>query len=261
VELSDAEKPAFEKMAYAYRYYQQLIRGLKLDQISKLNELIRLVNLEFRGEADEARSLVRGWFDEHERVYVEEVFASDMGDHLNQHTLFDMLTLERKVRFYRAALEKCRHEQLHGYTAGAFMLGRFISLRQSVTFWRSFAPWEIALLVNEWVLFEKYMLVLHRVGEWKIVRARTQILQEGLDEIPLEVHTVKPLVPLKLTGVALDAVASALPEWGDRQSLQVLELLKRPYGDFYDYQAPWSVGELERICMEEGLPVPERTAS
>jgi hypothetical protein len=260
VELSDAEKPVFAEMAYAYRYYQQFIRGLKLDQISRLNELIRLVNLEFRGEVDEARGLVRGWFDDHERAYVEEVFASDMGDHLNQHTLFDMLTLERKVRFYRAALEKCRRERLHGYTAGAFMLGRFISLRQSVTFWRSFAPWEIALLVNEWVLFEKYMLLLHRVGERKIVHAKTRILQEGLGEIPLETHTVKPLVPLKLTGVALDAVASALPEWGDRQSLQVLELLKRPYGDLYDYQAPWSVGELERICREEGLPVPERTA-
>ena len=260
VDLAEAEKPAFAEMASAYRYYQQLIRGLELDQISGLNELVRLVNLEFRGEVDEARSLVRGWFDQHERGYVEEVFASDMGDHLNQHTVFDMLTLERKVRFYRAALEKCRRERLHGYTAGAFMLGRFISLRQSVTFWRSFAPWEIALLVNEWVLFEKYMRLLNQLGERKIVRAKTRILQAGLDEIPLEVHTVKPLIPLKLAGLALDGVAAALPEWGDRQTPMVLELLKRPYGDFYDYQAPWSVGELECICRDEELPVPERTA-
>jgi hypothetical protein len=82
------------------------------------------VNLELRGEAEEARKLVNGWFDSHEPVYVEEVLKSDLGDHLNQNTVFDMLTLDRKIRFFKRALEKCSRERISGYAAGAFMLGR-----------------------------------------------------------------------------------------------------------------------------------------
>ena len=256
IELEEGEKQAFADMAYAYRYYQQLVRGMQLNQISKLNELIRLVNLELRGEADEARTLVRSWFDGHESTYVEEVLASDMGDHLNQHTVFDMLTLDRKIRFFKDALEKCARERIAGFTAGAFMLGRFISLPQPVAFWRAFGPAELALLVNEWVLFEKYILVLHQLGERKIVRAKTKILKEGLDDLALNTASVKCLIPLKLSGAPLDAVKKAMPEWCDRQLAEVIELLRRPYKDFYDYSAPWSIKELQKFCQDGEVPVP-----
>jgi hypothetical protein len=256
VVLEEGEKQAFTDMAYAYRYYQQLVRGMQLNQISKLNELIRLVNLELRGEAEEARTLVRSWFDGHESTYVEEVLASDMGDHLNQHTLFDMLTLDRKIRFFKDALEKCARERIAGFTAGAFMLGRFISLPQPVAFWRAFSPTELAMLVNEWVLFEKYILVLHQLGERKIVRAKTKILKEGLDDLALTTASVKGLIPLKLSGAPLDVIQRSMPEWCDRQATEVVQVLRRPYGDFYDYSAPWSVKELQKFCEEGNLEVP-----
>jgi hypothetical protein len=256
VNVADNEQQAFADMAYAYRYYQQLVRGMKLDQISKLNELIRLVNLELRGEVEQARNLVRGWFDGHEGAYVEEVLRSDLGDHLNQHTVFDMLTLERKVRFFKDALVKCKRERISGFTAGAFMLGRFISRPHAVAFWQAFGPAEIGLLVNEWVLFEKYLQVLHEVGERRIVRAKKRILQDGLDEILLTAWNVKCLVPLKLSKAPLDEIREALPEWCDFQTANVVELLKRPYRDFYDFGAPWSVAELEAFCEEGKIPVP-----
>ena len=179
VQMDEEESKAFASIAYAYRYYQQLTRGLEVDQISTLNEVVRLVNFELRGESEEAKQLVNGWFDERETRYMEEVLKSDIGDHLGQSNVFDMLTLDRKIRFFKRALAKCSRERISGYEAGAFMLGRFLSLRYPVAFWKCFNPSEIGLLVNEWLLFEKYMQVLQNVGERKVLQARKKILQGG----------------------------------------------------------------------------------
>ena len=256
LQLEPGEREPFEQMAYAYRYYHQLVRGLRLDQISTLSEVIRLVNLDLRGEAEEARKLVNGWFDAHEDRYVEEVFQSELGDHLNQHTVFDMLAQERKIRFFRKALARCARERIFGFTAGAFMLGRFICLPHAPSFWSAFTPEETGLLLNEWVLFEKYLQVLQAVGERRVLRARKKILDEGMDDLPLEPRSVKALIPVKLARVPLDRVRAALPSWCDRQAPQVLDLLSRPYGDFYDFSAPWALKELEKLCAEAGLSLP-----
>src|ERR1019366_9142308 len=168
----------------------------------------------------------------------------------------DILTLGRKIRFFQRALAKCSRERLSGYEAGAFMLGRFLSSRYPVAFWKSFNPSETGLLVNEWVLFEKYIQVLHCMGEKKVVQTRKKILQEGLDDLYLHPGNVMSLIPLKLSGTRLDEARDSLPEWSDPQSVKVLELLQQPYHVFYNFEAPWSVGELEKICREENLPVP-----
>jgi len=254
VQIDEHERDAFAAMAYAYRYYQQLIRGLKQD--STLADVIRLVNVELREESDEARQLVNGWFDDREAAYVEGVLKSDMGDHLSQNTVFDLLTLDRKIRFFKRASAKCQRERLSGYAAGAFMLGRFLAVRYPVAFWKRFSPPETACLLNEWVLFEKYMQLLSDMGERKILRARKTILTEGLNELFLQPGTVKRLIPLKLSGARLDEVKDSLPEWSDPQTAKVLDLLREPYRVFYDFEAKWSVAELEQICREETLPVP-----
>lgn len=256
VQIDKNEQDAFAAMAYAYRYCQQLIRGLKIEQDSTLADLIRLVNLELRGESEEARQLVNCWFDDRETVYVEGVLKSDMGDHLSQNTVFDMLALDRKIRFFKRASAKCSREQLFGYAAGAFMLGRFLAVRYPVAFWKCFSPPETGFLVNEWILFEKYMQLLCDMGERKILRARKKILTEGLNELFLQPGSVKCLIPLKLSGTRLDEVKNSLPEWSDPQTAKLLELLQQPYRVFYDFEAKWSVAELDEICREENLPVP-----
>ncbi len=256
VDLDEHEKKIFADMAYAYRYYRKILKGLQLGHVSTLNELIRLVNIDLRQETEKADKFVCGWFDSHESLYVEGVLKSDMGDHLNQQTVFDMLTLERKIRFFKSALAKCNREQIFGYAAGAFMLGRFISVPQQVAFWKVFSPDEIGLLVNEWILFEKYMLLLHDVGERKIVRAKKKILKDGLSDLALHAGKVKSLIPLKLSRPSLDAVRDLLPKWRDPQTLQLLDILARPYHAFYDFGAEWSLGQLKRICEEESLPLP-----
>ncbi|MBZ5628127.1 MAG: hypothetical protein LAO06_04590, partial [Acidobacteriia bacterium] len=177
--------------------------------------------------------------------------------HLGQSNVFEMLTLDRKVRFFKAVLAKLARERISGYEAGAFMLGRFLAMRYPVAFWKSFTPLEIALLVNEWVLFEKYLQLLHNVGERKVLRARKQILKEGLDQLSLHPGVVHSLITLKLSSPRLDQARAALPEWSDPQSARVLELLQQPYHAFYNFHAEWSVGELKKICQTEGLPLPK----
>jgi len=257
VEMDDDERKAFASIAYAYRYYQQLTRGLELDQISTLSEVTRLVNFDLRADSEEARQLVNAWFDDRETLYMEEVLKSDIGDHLGQSNVFDRLTLDRKIRLFKAALAKCCREHISGYQAGAFMLGRFLSTRYPVAFWKCFRPSEIALLVNEWVLFEKYMQLLHNVGERKVLLARKQILKDGLGQISLHPGNVHSLITLKLSGACLEEARQSLPEWSDPQCVKLLELLQQPYGAFYDFKAPWSVRQLENICREENLPVPQ----
>ena len=257
VELEQEERKTFASIAYAYRYYQQLTKDLAADQTSTLSEVTRLVNFELRRESIEASRLVNGWFDERETMYMEEVLKSDIGDHLGQSNVFEMLTLDRKIRFFKLALAKCSREQISGYEAGAFMLGRFLCMRYPAAFWKAFTPIEIGLLVNEWVLFEKYMQVLHNVGERKVLMARKQILKGGLDQLSLHPGNVQSLITLKLSGAPLQEVRERLPNWTDPQSAKVLELLQQPYRAFYDFKAVWSVRQLEKICQEENLPVPK----
>ncbi len=256
VEMEEDERKAFASIAYAYRYYQQLTRGLEIDRISTLSEVTRFVNFELRGEPEEARQLVNSWFDDRETLYMEEVLKSDIGDHLGQSNVFEMLTLDRKIRFFKQALAKCSREHIFGYEAGAFMLGRFLCMRYPVAFWKCFSPSEIGLLVNEWVLFEKYMQLLHNVGERKVLLARKQILKDGLEQLSLHPGNVQALITLKLSGARLEEAKESLPEWSDPQSVRVLELLQQPYHAFYNFNAAWSVSQLEKICREENLPLP-----
>ena len=257
VQLEGEERRSFASIAYAYRYYQQLTRDLASDQISTLNEVTRLVNFEMRRDSEQATKLVNGWFDEREILYTDEVLKSDIGDHLGQSNVFEMLTLDRKIRFFKLALAKCYRERISGYDAGAFMLGRFLCMRYPAGFWRAFSPAEIALLVNEWVLFEKYMQILQNVGERKLLMARKQILKGGLEQLSLHSGNVRSLITLKLSGVPLKQIRESLPDWSDPQSANVLELLQQPYHAFYNFSAGWSLRELEKICQDDHLPVPQ----
>ena len=255
-ELMKEERKAFEDMAYAYRYYFQLVSRLRQEQVTSLWELIRLVNLELRGEGEEARQFVRAWCDSHEQFYVDEVLRSDLGDHLSQYRVFDMLTVDQKIRFFAKALDRCEREKMFGFAAGAFMLGRFISTPLPVAFWRSFGPRKAALLLNEWLLFEKYMQVLHTVGERRINRARKRILSEGLARIQLTPAGLTALVPVKLAGTSIASVRTSVPEWCDPQLPELLDLLEKPYKTFFDFKSPWARRRLEDICQEAGLNVP-----
>jgi hypothetical protein len=67
---------------------------------------------------------------------------------------------------------------------------------------------------------------------------------------------VQCFITLKLSGTGLDEAKNSLPDWSDRQSVRVFELLQQPYSAFYDFSAVWSVSQLEKICQEGNLPLP-----
>ena len=256
LDLDEEERKSFALLSYAFRYYQQLSHGIEFDQTSTLDEVLRLVNFELRSSPDEARQLVNGWYDNHASLYVKEVLKSDIGDHLSQNNAFEMLTLDRKIKFFKQALAKCFRDRISGYAAGAFMLGRYLSQRYPVAFWKALTAAEIGLCVNEWVLFEKYMQVLHDVGEREVILARKQILTKGLEDIHFHEGRLHNFISLKLSGVPLQEAKDSLPAWSDPQSAHVLELLHRPYRVFFDFNAPWSIQRLEKICSVEDLPLP-----
>jgi hypothetical protein len=87
--------------------------------------------------------------------------------------------------------------------------------------------------------------------------ARKQILKGGLEQLSLHPGNVRPLISLKLSGLRLQEVRDSLPQWSDPQTAKVLELLQQPYQSFYDFNAGWSVRQLEKICQEEHLPLPK----
>ncbi|GAG29370.1 unnamed protein product, partial [marine sediment metagenome] len=85
---------------------------------------------------------------------------------------------------------------------------------------------------------------------------KKKILKDGLGDLALHAGKVKSLIPLKLSRPSLDAVRDLLPKWRDPQTLQLLDILARPYHAFYDFGAEWSLGQLKKICEEENLPLP-----
>jgi hypothetical protein len=81
-----------------------------------------------------------------------------------------------------------------------------------------------------------------------------------LSVLPLNPAKVKVLLPLKLGRLPLDEVKQSILPWFDGQIRKVVELLRLPYSAFFDFNNPWSVQELEKLCREAGLPLPAPTA-
>ena len=138
------------------------------------------------------------------------------------------------------------------------MLGRFLCQRHHLDFWQELDITEIGFMINESVLFEKYLQVINEVGERRLNRARKRILDHGLDKIHLNIANAKLFITLKLVFNRWDDLLSQLPENHAEETVDLINLLKKPFGEIYDYDKPWSISELKKICEEEGreLPLP-----
>jgi hypothetical protein len=63
-------------------------------------------------------------------------------------------------------------------------------------------------------------------------------------------------MPLKLSRIDLEEVRRAVPDGGDPQTVEIIDLLLRPFSALVDYDDRYSVSGLVRICEAEGIPVP-----
>lgn len=258
--LTEKETKVFPALLAAYREYKAIIHHVPIEQIFCLSDLAKLIQTDFRDDKEKAVQLVNEWFDRGPDCYVTEVLKSELGMHLEQNRIYSLLSEERRIHFFKSAINRCIHKGLQGFFAGSFMLGRFMCTAHAISFWEAFKAYEIAFMLNEWLLFQKYVCVLNKVGERKISRARNEILSRGLRVITIRPADVKVFMTLKLSNRELALVQESLNEQFDEQIMQVLELLGKPYAHFYDYDQVWSVNQLKGICRRENIPLPHRQA-
>lgn len=255
-EMDIKEETVFINMARAYKAYQDILSTLNTEEAMTLPDLVKLIRNDYDHRPEKAVEFVNGWFDRHSEYYYSEILKSGLGSHLDQHKIYNLLTTDRRITFFRNVIRMCLNDNLSGFTAGAFMLGRFLCQDHPVAFWKAFSPQGIAFMLNEYILFEKYMQILSEFGERHLNRTRNKILTDDLNTIALSSMDTDAFLTLKLTSPDWTAIESSMPPFSDKDSLQFITLLKQPYGRLFDYSLPWSLEKLTAVCKAEGIAVP-----
>ena len=256
VELTATERPRFEQLAICYREYRRILESVDASGFESLQDLGHAIRYgELRDDARRARQFVSECFDRRPDGLVQRLLEATLGTHLINLTAFELLTDDRKARLFQMVAEVCRQRTLSGYRAGAFVVGSFVDPRFPIDFWKRFRPREVAFLMSEWVCHQKYLGVLDVIGEKKINRAKEIVLSGGLSAVPaLAAATL--FMPLKLGRIDLEEVRRAVPEGSDPQTVEILDLLLRPFSAFFDFGDRYSLSGLVRICEAERIPVP-----
>jgi hypothetical protein len=260
LELEPKEEKVFINMARAFKEYQSIVDTLETGDIAKLSDLVKLIRNDLQKNPKKAEKFVNKWFDTHTDYYINQILKSELGSHLDQHRIYSLLTTDRKLRFFRNIIAICKHNDLKGFKAGSFMLGRFMSQPHSVVFWKELNPGEIVFLLNEYVLFEKYLQLLNDFDERHINRVRNEILNYGLGSINLSKNHAEIFITLKLCVKDWHALNKENHTVLDMETRVLLEILQLPYGQLYNYDVPYSIGQLKEICKNEQVACPEKEA-
>ena len=257
VELTTTERAMFERLATYYREYHGLLEDVDAGEFESLQALGHSVRSgRFRNEPEKAAEFINRCFDVNRVKLVERLFETTLGMHLSNQSAFRLLSVERRAALLASAVERATARGRTGYQAGSFVIGCLVEPDAPCAFWRGLAPEEIAFLLNEWILHQKYQDILSDVGERRINRAKGVILSQGLGQLHLHTGLVKDFMPLKISGVDLDAVRDAMPDGCDAQTVEMVDLLRQPYGVFYDFSRPDALRRLEAICAAENCAVP-----
>lgn len=253
--LQEEKEKTFIKLADAYQTYQKIVAHIKTNKKAGFNELIKI----YRNEKEQSKPFINSWFEENTEEYIAQVLKCQLGSHQEQQGIFLLLNIDNKIEFFKKVIPICINKNLKGYTAGSFMLGRFLTLMLPVKFWKSFSEDEILFMLNESVLFEKYIHILYEVGERNLSKARHQILQDGLQNIKLQNFNYKNFTTLKFVFKDWDKISKNKLSKYDADLQTLINGLKQAFGELYDYSKPWSFSKLEQICKEEKLPIPKET--
>jgi hypothetical protein len=260
LDMEPKEEKVFINMKAAYTEYQEIVKNLDYYHVNTLNDLIRIIRNDLQTKPDKAKKLVNSWLHSNLTPYIEQVLKSEMGTHKDQQMIYDLFTLDGKILFFKKAIAICFQRSIEGFNAGSFMLGRFICMSHPVAFWEKMDECEIAFLLNEYILFEKYIQVLNDLGERHINRVRRKILDDGISSINLWHIDPRVFVTLKLIFKDWDLILEKCAGDLDTETISLIGLLKRPFGHFFDYRSSWSLNRLTEICEKENIPLPEETA-
>lgn len=252
VDLTPAERPRFEQLARDYAAYRDLMEKFGEAEFGSLQDLGHALRYGRLRDSAKAGEFINRSFDLNEARVIDHLFEATLGTHLINLAAFERLTPDRQIRLLRAALALGRERGISGYEAGAFVIGGFVRPEWPGSFWRQFEPADVVRLINEWVLHQKYLVLMDAVDERRLRRVREEIINHGLPRVLVTAGFVRGFMSLKLAGIWLPAESEDL----DPQTPEVLACLGRPYGDFFDFTDERSLGVLRRLCEKESVPLP-----
>lgn len=246
VRLSDEERQFFLEMKSAYERYQEIITSKQASVIDDVDKLARLIRLELQDKPETAKGLVNNWFNDHADLYLNQVLESKMGSHQDQSRVFNLLSPTHKTEFLRTVADRCIQQHLSGLKAGSFMLGRFVSKPMPTAVWNGLSDTHVAFLLNEYVLYEKYLHVLEEVGEIRLARAHSRIETEGIDNMVIRNFDLYTFVPLIYSAHDWQLVTAKLETIDHQDNTHLLvEMLSRPIDQIFDLTKPWVKAEVE----------------
>ena len=205
-----------------------------------------------RENPEKAKEVVNSWYDDNANRYIEQVLESKMGSHQDQSRVFDLLDMEKKIDFFKQVINNCIKQNLSGLRAGSFMLGRFVAKPLPCRFWKDFTPTEIAYMLNEYILYEKYLQVLEEVGETKLTRAHSKIVSEGMHNFTVNTFNLYNFATLMHIGADWDAIKTECRKFDSVQenTLLLMQKLSAPVEEVFDLSEPWNRERYERIINE-----------
>lgn len=246
VELNDEEKVFFEDMKVAYAQYQEIVNSTKANYIADVDTLARLIRCDLQNKPKQARIIVNNWYQDHSELYIKQVLESKMGDHQDQSRVFNLLYNNNKIGFFKQASEACIIRGISGLKAGSFMLGRFVAKPLPTSVWNSLSDMVTAFLLNEYVLYEKYLHVLEEVGEIRLARAHSRIETTGIDNMVIKNFDLYNFVPLLYADHDWNHIKSELESIEHQENTHMLvEKLALPIEELFDMTKPWIKAQVE----------------
>ena len=245
----EKEEKVFTRLKPAYEKYQQIINSTKVNYINDINSLARIISYDLNQDPEKAAIIVNTWYNLNSALYQNQVLESKMGSHNEQSRVFNLLDIDKKIDFFKNIIIKCIKENISGLEAGSFMLGRFLAKPLPKSFWEAFLPNEIAFMLNEYVLYEKYLTVLQEVGETKLTRTSSKIISEGLHELEIknfDYYTFIPLMNLKVNWSNVIRNVNLLSNKQDN-TLIFIETLSKPISDVFNMDQYWVRSKVEKL--------------
>ena len=151
--------------------------------------------------------------------------------------------------FFKNIIVKCEVEKLSGLEAGSFMLGRFLAKPLPKAFWEAFLPNELAFMLNEYVLYEKYLSVLQEVGETKLTRTSSKIISEGMHQLEVKNFDYYTFVTLMSVGVKWNEVMCFVNNLNNKQenTLLFIDTISKPMSEIFNMEQMWVKEKISRI--------------
>ncbi len=227
VEMTPAERPRFEALAACYREFRAILEGVDATGFQSLQDLGHAIQYGRLQDDPRKADFVNRSFDANRGTLAERLFEVTLGSHYINLAAYRLLTADRRIGLLKDVLALCREKGVTGYQAGAFVIGSLVEPGAEAAFWTAFEPREIAGLLSEWLLHQKYLDVLDAVGEQRVNRARSVILAQGLAAVQIHRGWAVEFEGLRSSGVDFDEVRRHVGEGYDLQTAELLDVLKR----------------------------------